>query len=141
MDTTTPRTKRGGYKRSHIKKPLVKKPWLHSYAIRPDLFTGIELTPAAPQFTLSPPITPAPQPEKSIGELIFEFGWEVGKSIWKETAPVSYNTNQAMFALAPYWPPEGRWLLGIGAVGTAIYGLVQVADRFEKATKRGHKQR
>lgn len=132
----TPKRKKGGKKR-----PQIKRPSLHSYAIRPDLFAGLLHVPIpTPQFTSSPAIAPIPQRQKSLGELFSELVWEVAKAAWKQTDPASYKFNQAMFELAPYWPPESRWLLGVGAVGSAIYGLGQVADRAEKAIERETKR-
>jgi hypothetical protein len=132
---TSKQTKRGGYKRSQVKKPS-----LHSYA-KPGLLTTLSpiATPAA--LTLTPAIMPVPQPEKSFGDLLSELVWEAAKSAWKQTDPASYNLNQAMFELAPYCPPESRWILGVGAIGSAIYGLGQVADRFDKTIKRERNRR
>ncbi|HEX5701884.1 MAG TPA: hypothetical protein VFX97_01540 [Pyrinomonadaceae bacterium] len=136
MDRTTQR-KRGGYKRSQIKKPLVKTPSLHSYAITPELLVSLpplsQIEPTNPLTFQFGPVVPPPQPQKSLGDLISELIWEMAKAAWKQTNPASYNFNQVMFELAPYWPPESRWMLGVGAVGSAVYGLGQVADRIDKA--------
>ncbi len=129
MDTTK-RKKRGRRKRAQIK---TAPQWLTSPAL-------IEPTPAF-QFVSVSPIAPMPQPQKSFGELLSELAWEVAKAAWKQTDPASYNFNQAMFELAPYWPPESRWVLGLGAVGSAFYGLGQVADRFDKAIERERNRR
>lgn len=132
METT--RRKKAGYKRSDIKKPQIKKPSLHSFAIKPEWLAGLPSVPTPAPLTLSPAIMP--MPEKSFGELLSELVWEVAKAAWKQTDPASYNFNQAMFELAPYWPPESRWILGVGAVGSAVYGLGRTADRLEKAIER-----
>jgi hypothetical protein len=118
MATTT--KKRGGRKRLRAKtSPLA------AYAVP-------QWLPALGQIELTPP-----QPQKSLGDLLSELVWEIAKAAWKQTDPASYQFNQAMFELAPYCPPENRWLLGIGAVGSAVYGMGKVADRLEREAKRG----
>lgn len=140
----TPRRKKGGKKRPSIKKPEVKKPSLHSYAIKSEWFAGLPtiepIKSPAFQFTLTPGAQVS-QPEKSFGDLLSELVWEIAKVAWKQTDPASYKFNQAMFELAPYWPPESRWVLGVGAVGSAVYGLAQVADRIEKTVERERNRR
>jgi hypothetical protein len=86
----------------------------------------------APQFAWSQP-TELPAQEKSLGEIFFDFVIDVYKEVWKKTDPDSYNANQAIFALAPYWPSEAGWILNAGALGTALYGFGRVAEHAEKA--------
>lgn len=134
--------KKGGKRRTQVKRPS-----LHSEIVTPTWLSGLPLpaqieptNPPAFQFAPLLPIAPMPQPEKSFGDLLLELLLEAYKAVWKQTDPISYNANQAMFALAPYWPPESRWMLGVGAFGSAVYGLGQVADRLEKAIERETKR-
>ena len=77
------------------------------------------------------------QNEKPIVEMIIEAivntALDVYKDVWKKTDPDSYNANQAIFALAPYWPSNAGWILNLGALGTALYGFGRVAERAEQA--------
>ncbi|MDX6498886.1 MAG: hypothetical protein QOG23_2146 [Blastocatellia bacterium] len=135
MDTIKP-TRRPHVKRAELRRTRTS-PFRQAPLLTPEMLKGLELwgqvqplPPPAPQFVWS-----QPAPEKPLGEILFDFVIDVYKEVWKKTDPDSYNANQAIFALAPYWPSKAGWILNVGAVGTALYGFRRVAERAEKATE------
>jgi hypothetical protein len=125
-----PKRKKGGRKR-----PQIKRPSLHSYATKPDWFAGLPPVLAPATLTLSPAITPMPQPEKSFGELLLEILSEAYKPVWKKDSPGSYALNRAIYAVAPHCRPEVSGWLNLGAMITFGYGFKQVVDQ---ANRRDH---
>lgn len=126
--------KKGGRKGTRTMRPSLQSQTTTS------MWFGIPVAQLEPtpifQFVPQPPMTPAAQPD-----LISKLIWEIGKAAWKQTDPASYSFNQLMFELAPYCPPESRWVLGVGALASAVYGVGQVVDRVDKAIEHERNRR
>jgi len=52
-----------------------------------------------------------------------EIGFGVMKFRWKGVAPISYQINRAVYAIAPQRPVEDGPALNLIALGTGLYGL------------------
>jgi len=74
-----------------------------------------------------PPTFFQPQPGDTLLSFTLRSALEIGIGVikfrWKEVAPISYQINRAVYAIAPQRPAEDGPSLNLIALGTGLYGL------------------